>query len=87
MYSVYASAYIPATQPPHSPNRCLSGNGGTTTAGKSLTRWFLKNTKSWNLLRAVGFGVEKMGRLVWGRSEGVSAAADGATSAETRYDT
>lgn len=47
------------------PSLCLPGRGGTTQAGKSLTRCSLKKTKSWNLRLTVGFGVENIGRFVW----------------------
>src|SRR5258707_10615422 len=51
------------------PNRCLPGSGGTTQAGKSLTRFSCRNTKSWNLRRAEGVGFEKVTKLVYTRIE------------------
>lgn len=44
--------------------RCLSGMGGTTHAGKFLTRCSRKKLKSWNRLRTTNGSPLKLGRLV-----------------------
>jgi hypothetical protein len=46
------------------PKRCLSGNGGTTQAGKSFDKCSRRKTKSWKRLRDWGVVLENIGRLV-----------------------
>jgi hypothetical protein len=59
----------------YTPNRCFSGNGGMTHAGKSFARASLRKAKSLYRLRFVSLVRSKCGRLVCNRNN-VSAMLD-----------
>ena len=64
IYSAENSETIHSPRAHCKPSLCLSGNAGTTHAGKSRTRFSLRKTKSWKRRRDDGLGVENIGRFV-----------------------